>query len=72
MILLKILSSDFLDLRNLCSLIDLSSICNITGLTSPISSKNPDSPNIPGTKMTNICPVLWNGSPKIQFFTDIL
>ena len=43
MILLKILSSDFLDLRNLCSLIDLSSLCNLTGLNSlysPISSQN--------------------------------
>jgi hypothetical protein len=39
----EVLSSDFLGLRNLCSLIDLSSLCNLTGLTSlysPISSKN--------------------------------
>ena len=37
------LSSDFLRLRNLCSLIECSSLCNLTGLTnlwSPISSKN--------------------------------
>ena len=26
---------------------------------------------IPGTKMTNICPFLWNGSSKVQFFTNI-
>ena len=26
---------------------------------------------IPGTKMTNTCPFLWNGSSKIQFFTNI-
>ena len=26
---------------------------------------------IPGTKMTNTGPFLWNGSSKIQFFTDI-
>ena len=25
---------------------------------------------IPGTKMTNTGPFLWNGSSKIQFFTD--
>ena len=26
---------------------------------------------VPGTKMTNTGPFLWNGSSKIQFFTDI-
>ena len=26
---------------------------------------------IPWTKTTNTCPFLWNGSSKIQFFTDI-
>ena len=39
----EVLSSDFLGLRNLCSLIDLSSLFNLTGLTSlhsPISLKN--------------------------------
>jgi hypothetical protein len=39
----EVLGSDFLGLRNLCSLIDLSNFCNLTGLTSlysPISSKN--------------------------------
>ena len=36
----EVLSSDFLGLRNLWSLIDLSSLCNLTGLNSPISSKN--------------------------------
>ena len=38
----EVLSSDFLGLRNLCSLMDLSSLCNLTGLNSlysPISSK---------------------------------
>ena len=30
-----------------------------------------DSWIMPGTKMTNIGPFLWNGSSKIQFFTDI-
>ena len=25
---------------------------------------------VPGTKMTNAGPFLWNGSSKIQFFTD--
>ena len=25
---------------------------------------------IPGTKMTNICPFLWNGLSKTQFFTS--
>jgi hypothetical protein len=35
--------------------------------------KNPDTDgwNIPGTKRTNTGPFLWNGSSKIQFFTDI-
>ena len=39
----EVLSSDFLGLRNLCSLMDLSSLCNLTGLNSlysPISSQN--------------------------------
>ena len=53
-----LLNSDCLSLRNLCSLIDLSSLSNLTGLT---NSKN----FLILTKMTNINPVLWNGSPKI-------
>ena len=32
---------------------------------------HPDGLIIPGTKMTNTSPFLWNGSSKIQFFTDI-
>ena len=32
---------------------------------------DPDGWIIPGTKMTNTCPFLWNGSSKIQFFTNI-
>ena len=39
----EVLISDFVGLRNLCSLIYLSSLCNLTGLNSlysPISSKN--------------------------------
>jgi hypothetical protein len=39
----EVQSSDFLVLRNLCSLIDLSSLYNLTGLSSlysPNSSKN--------------------------------
>ena len=32
---------------------------------------NPDGWIIPGTQMTNTSPFLWNGSSKIQFFTDI-
>ena len=32
---------------------------------------DPDGCIIPGTKMTNTGPFLWNGSSKIQFFTDI-
>ena len=31
---------------------------------------DPDGSMIPGTKMTNTGPFLWNGSSKIQFFTD--
>ena len=49
--------------------IDFSGLCNLTGLNSPISSKN--GLIIPGTKMANTGPFLWNGSSKIQFFTDI-
>ena len=46
-------SSDFLGLRNLCSLIDLNSLCNLTGLNSSISSKkrpDPDNLIIAGNK----------------------
>ena len=32
---------------------------------------DPDGWIIPGTKMTNNGPFLWNGSSKIQFFTNI-
>ena len=32
---------------------------------------DPDGWIISGTKMTNTCPFLWNGSSKIQFFTNI-
>ena len=35
----EVLCSDFLVLRNFCSLIDLSSLCNLTGLSSLIFSK---------------------------------
>ena len=31
---------------------------------------DPDDWIIPGTKITNAGPFLWNGSSKIQFFTD--
>jgi hypothetical protein len=31
---------------------------------------HPDSSMIPGTKMTNNGPFLWNGSSKTQIFTD--
>ena len=31
---------------------------------------DPDGSMIPGTKMTNTGPFLWNGSSKIQLFTD--
>ena len=32
---------------------------------------HPDGLIIPGTKMTNTSPFLWNGSSKLQFFTNI-
>ena len=32
---------------------------------------DPDGLIIPSTQMTNTSPFLWNGSSKIQFFTDI-
>ena len=34
-------------------------------------STDPDGLIIPGSQMTNTSPFLWNGSSKIQFFTDI-
>jgi hypothetical protein len=34
-------------------------------------NSNPDSLIITGTKITNTAHFLWNGSPKIQFFTNI-
>ena len=34
-------------------------------------STDPDGLIIPSTQMTNTSPFLWNGSSKIQFFTDI-
>ena len=34
-------------------------------------STDPDDLIIPSTQMTNTSPFLWNGSSKIQFFTDI-
>ena len=33
-------------------------------------NSDPAGSMIPGTKMTNTGPFLWNGSSKIQFFTD--
>ena len=40
--------------------------------TASIHQKNtdPDDWNIPGTKMANTGPFLWNVSSEIQFFTD--
>jgi hypothetical protein len=71
----EVFSSDFLVLKNLCSLIDLSGLCNLTGhydLYSPVSSKKlHDGLISPGTKMTNTSPFMWNGFSKIQFFTNI-
>ena len=56
-----------------CSLIDLGGLCNLTSLHSPISSKHYLILMfcITGTKIINTGNFLWNGSSKIQFFTNI-
>ena len=65
-----VLSSDFPGPRT--------SAASLTSLVSTASKpyftkKNPDPDGwiIPDTKMTNTGSFLWNGSSKIQFFTDI-
>ena len=72
-------SSDFLGLRNLCSLNDPGGSCNLTDLNSlysPISwafpDPDPDGLIITGTKMTSVGNFFWNGSSKIQFFTNMV
>ena len=74
----EFLSIGFSSLCDLCSLLDLTSLCNLNGLYSlkclffTKKLPGPDGWIIPGTKMTNTVPLLWNNSSKIQIFTDIL
>ncbi len=76
----EVLSTDFLGLET--SAASLTSSASTTSLASTTSiaqfyQKNllvlmhHDGWVIPGTKNTNTGPFLWNGSSKIQFFTDI-
>ena len=56
---------------NLCSLNDLNNFNGLNDLDSLISSKYLLILIISGTKMTNNCLFLWNGSSEVQFFTNI-
>jgi hypothetical protein len=72
----KVLISDFPDLRtyeaSMTSTASTTSMASIT-FTASFHQNITDCDGwiTPGTKMTNIGPFLWNGSSKIQFFTDI-
>jgi hypothetical protein len=49
------------------------SVASMTSIASFHQKKSdPDGLMIPGTKMTNSGPFLWNGSSKTHFFTDFL
>ena len=72
----EVLSSDFPDLR--ISAASMASTASTTSMASIAFTASfhqniadHDSCIMPGTKMTNTGPFLWNGSSKIQFFTDI-
>ena len=74
----EVLSRDYLGLRT--SAASLASSALATSLDSITSAAlyhakelpDPNDWSIPGTKMTSMGPFLWNGSSKIQFFTDFL
>ena len=69
----KVLSYDFPVLRT--SVASLTSTASMASMTSTASFHqkftDPDGLIIPGSKMTNTGPSLWNESSEIQFFTDI-
>ena len=73
----EVLSSDFSGLRisvaSVTSTVSTTSVASMTSIASFHQKKSdPDGSMIPGTKMTNSGPFLWNGSSKTQFFTDFL
>ena len=69
----EVLSSDFSGLKS--SAASMTSVASIASMISTASfhekSTDPDGLIILGAKMINTCPFLWNGSSKIQFFTNI-
>ena len=72
----EVLSSDFPGLRtSAASMTSTASTTSMASMTSTASfhgkNADPDGWIIPGTKMTNNGSFLWNGSSKIQFFTNI-
>ena len=69
----KVISSDFPGLRTYAaSMASTTSVASMT-FTASFHHKNtsPDGWILPGNKITNTGPFLWNGSSKIQFFTNI-
>ena len=66
-------SCNFSSLRT--SAASITSTTSMASMTSMASFHqkftDPDGWIIPGTKMTNTGPFLWNGLSKIQFFTNI-
>ena len=72
----KVLRSDLSGLRtSAASMTSTASTTLMASMTSRASfhkkNTDPDGCIIPGTKMTNTSPFLWNESSKIQFFTNI-
>ena len=72
----KVLSCDFPGLKAAAtSMTSTASTTSVASMTSTASFchkiADPDGWIIPSTQMTNTSPFLWNGSSKIQFFTDI-
>ena len=72
----EVLSSGFPGLKTYAaSMTSVASTASMASMTSTASfhqkNTDPDDLIIPSTQMTNTSPFLWNGSSKIQFFTDI-
>ena len=72
----KVLSKNFSDLRtSAASMTSTASTTSMASMTSTASFHqkitDPDGLISPGTQMTNIGLIMWKGSPKTQFFTDI-
>ena len=72
----EVLSSGFPGLKtSAASMTSVASTASMASMTSTASLHqkitNPDDLIIPSTQMTITSPFYWNGSSKIQFFTDI-